>query len=323
LLTYQQIAADGLTMAQAHSVPTSTLQPGYRYDALVVFPQAGDYCVVNESAPPAGSVSRQAASRNCSRRPGRAGPTIGNTKDFLQNLLANVATQTLAPNVRRPGRGRSSRRAEVLKLRPRIPILPTARSPESRSWCSSSISPIRVSPSRSATSRSIRSISIHRNSNRQPYDPNRIDRVLRLGGVDEWTLQSGFVKPSLPYPRQSVPDRVDHRSQRQGCQRPRRDRQYGGLDPQYPGLKGVWKDTLWIKDLINNPADFPSKLATSMYTIKVRTRYQRYIGEYVLHCHILDHEDPGHDAECRGPDSGRRRRRGREPSLIKLRHART
>jgi hypothetical protein len=24
-----------------------------------------------------------------------------------------------------------------------------------------------------------------------------------------------------------------------------------------------------------------------------RTRYDRYIGEYVLHCHILDHEDAG------------------------------
>jgi len=30
-----------------------------------------------------------------------------------------------------------------------------------------------------------------------------------------------------------------------------------------------------------------------MYTIKIRTRYQRYVGEYVLHCHILDHEDQG------------------------------
>ncbi|HYO57090.1 multicopper oxidase domain-containing protein, partial [Archangium sp.] len=29
------------------------------------------------------------------------------------------------------------------------------------------------------------------------------------------------------------------------------------------------------------------------YTITVRTRYQRYIGEFVLHCHILDHEDQG------------------------------
>jgi hypothetical protein len=23
----------------------------------------------------------------------------------------------------------------------------------------------------------------------------------------------------------------------------------------------------------------------------LRTRYQRYIGDFVLHCHILDHED--------------------------------
>ena len=29
------------------------------------------------------------------------------------------------------------------------------------------------------------------------------------------------------------------------------------------------------------------------YTVVVRTRYQRYIGDFVLHCHILDHEDQG------------------------------
>ncbi len=29
------------------------------------------------------------------------------------------------------------------------------------------------------------------------------------------------------------------------------------------------------------------------YTIVVRTRYERYIGDFVLHCHILDHEDQG------------------------------
>lgn len=29
------------------------------------------------------------------------------------------------------------------------------------------------------------------------------------------------------------------------------------------------------------------------YTVVVRTRYQRHIGDFVLHCHILDHEDQG------------------------------
>jgi len=27
--------------------------------------------------------------------------------------------------------------------------------------------------------------------------------------------------------------------------------------------------------------------------MKVRTHYTRYLGEFVLHCHILDHEDQG------------------------------
>ncbi|HEY8940457.1 MAG TPA: multicopper oxidase domain-containing protein [Cellvibrio sp.] len=27
--------------------------------------------------------------------------------------------------------------------------------------------------------------------------------------------------------------------------------------------------------------------------VETRTRYERYIGEYVLHCHILEHEDQG------------------------------
>jgi FtsP/CotA-like multicopper oxidase with cupredoxin domain len=25
----------------------------------------------------------------------------------------------------------------------------------------------------------------------------------------------------------------------------------------------------------------------------IRSRYERYIGQFVLHCHILDHEDQG------------------------------
>jgi hypothetical protein len=29
------------------------------------------------------------------------------------------------------------------------------------------------------------------------------------------------------------------------------------------------------------------------YLITMRTRYERYIGDFVLHCHILDHEDGG------------------------------
>jgi hypothetical protein len=29
------------------------------------------------------------------------------------------------------------------------------------------------------------------------------------------------------------------------------------------------------------------------YQVHIRSAYDRYIGEFVMHCHILDHEDSG------------------------------
>ena len=113
-----------------------------------------------------------------------------------------------------------------------------------------------------------------------------------MGGVDEWTLQSHFVSHpfhihvnpfqivSITDPNGkdvSAPDAVDDAND--------------AIDPEYRGLRGVWKDTLFIKSLLPNP-NLPTGFS-GLYTVKIRTRYQRYIGEYVLHCHILDHEDQG------------------------------
>jgi L-ascorbate oxidase len=303
LLSYQQIAADGLTMRQAHSVPTSTLQPGYRYDALVIFPEAGDYCVVNESAPPGGSVSRQASTRQLLGVVEVApGTPVANTTGALQDLLSSVAMKTLPADVRDKV---ASELRDGLKFTSFIPHPDIADSevtgtqelvffiqipPVTFEVGNKSIDPQHFDP---ATFKP------------QPYEPTRIDRKLKLGGVDEWTLQSGFVSHPFhihvnPFQIISITDPSGKDVSLPGAV----DNAGGEVDPQYPGLKGVWKDTLWVKDLISNPADFPSKLATSMYTIKVRTRYQRYIGEYVLHCHILDHEDQGmmQNVEIQIPD---------------------
>ena len=91
----------------------------------------------------------------------------------------------------------------------------------------------------------------------QPYDPNRIDRTLMLGGVDEWTLKSNFV--SHPFhihvnPFQIVkiiaPDGKTDVSAPGAVDNFAKDPQTGKpiIDPQYPGLKGVWKDTLFVKN---------------------------------------------------------------------------
>ncbi len=47
---------------------------------------------------------------------------------------------------------------------------------------------------------------------------------------------------------------------------------------EYWNRKGVWKDTLLVQGKV---------------TVTVRTQYRRYIGDFVLHCHVLDHEDTG------------------------------
>jgi FtsP/CotA-like multicopper oxidase with cupredoxin domain len=110
LLSYQQIATDGLTMRQALPTPTSTLQPGYRYDALVVFPEAGDYCVVNESAPGSGSVSREAVTRQLLGvvQVG-AGTPVTNSTALLEDLLSSVPLQTLPPGEAIPSTSTSIR----------------------------------------------------------------------------------------------------------------------------------------------------------------------------------------------------------------------
>ncbi|MGS0742826.1 multicopper oxidase domain-containing protein [Glaciimonas sp. GG7] len=127
--------------------------------------------------------------------------------------------------------------------------------------------------------------------NGQPYDPSRIDRVLKLGGVDEWNLSSEFA--DHPFHIHVNPFQIVKILTPEGVDISGDD----GVDPdkgdsQYVGMKGVWKDTLYVKNT-TDPNDPTNPKKGGKYTIIVRTRYERYIGDIVLHCHILDHEDQG------------------------------
>ncbi|MFZ1008443.1 MAG: multicopper oxidase domain-containing protein, partial [Candidatus Sulfotelmatobacter sp.] len=116
----------------------------------------------------------------------------------------------------------------------------------------------------------------------RPYDPGRIDRTLNLGTVDEWTLTSKFV--NHPFHIHVNPFQIEQILNPQGqsiinangdCID--KDAQ-GNLDPQYCDQIGVFRDTLLTKQ---------------DYKIMLRSRYETFTGEFVLHCHILDHEDQG------------------------------
>jgi FtsP/CotA-like multicopper oxidase with cupredoxin domain len=92
--------------------------------------------------------------------------------------------------------------------------------------------------------------------NGKPFNPHAPPRELKLGAVEEWLVSSNVA--GHPFHMHVNPF-------------------------QYTRADGtiVWKDTLFIpQGTTDNP-------------IRLRTRYERYIGQFMLHCHILEHEDRG------------------------------
>jgi FtsP/CotA-like multicopper oxidase with cupredoxin domain len=93
------------------------------------------------------------------------------------------------------------------------------------------------------------------------FMPSRPPRTLTLGGASEWTLTgSAFLHPFHIH--------VNPFS-------------YMRLEPGPDGrlIKApIWKDTVLV------PIDGP---------LVMRSRYTRFAGEFVMHCHILGHEDLG------------------------------
>lgn len=63
-------------------------------------------------------------------------------------------------------------------------------------------------------------------------------------------------------------------------QQRQRIRQRRSRHDQYEGgtLRHVFLDTIFVK---------------ANYTVIMRTHYTDFTGEFVMHCHILDHEDAG------------------------------
>jgi len=119
--------------------------------------------------------------------------------------------------------------------------------------------------------------------NYKSYDPDRIDFTRQVNTVDDWQLTSQ-VEPHIfhihvnPFEVMDVIDRTTGKSifDANGvCTVPADGL---GLENQYCGMWHTFKDTVFVQN---------------KYKVLVRTRYDRYIGEFVIHCHILDHEDGG------------------------------
>ena len=260
-LMQHAVAADGLTLGAVMKAPTLVFQPGYRWDSLVVFPKPGTYCVIDDSIPAPASIGDAPPSRRLLGFVKVAGGTsvTGDLTEFVKTRLVAAAKVNMPSTVRATV---TEELEDGLKLTSFVPH--------------SDITDGELKGDPQTLTFSISAAGFLVDG--KPYDPSRIDRMLTLGNVEEWTLKSDVGSHPFhihinPFQVVKILDPSGKDVSEPGAT--------DGTDPQYPGLKGVWKDTLWVKK------------STAPYTIVVRTRYQRYIGDFVLHCHILDHEDSG------------------------------
>ena len=256
-----EFAVDGLTRARFSGKTVNVFQPGYRSDVLAFFQEPGTYCVLDEQAQASQTINQQAKDRRLLGLIQASGsPVPGTARDYLrwQLLLANND-------------------------------LPSSVKNEIDNLDLTTFAPFQDIPAEAVTGQQSLTFFIDVNStpikyeiDGQPYDPGRIDRTLNLGTVDEWTLTSKFV--NHPFHIHVNPFQIEQILNPQGqsiinangdCID--KDAQ-GNLDPQYCDQIGVFRDTLLTKQ---------------DYKIMLRSRYETFTGEFVLHCHILDHEDQG------------------------------
>jgi L-ascorbate oxidase len=251
-----EIASDGLTHAKTIRRTQTILQPGYRSDLLMVFPRAGEYCVIDDSIPASGSVSGDVESRRLlgtvSVNPGL--PVGNDPEAYLRETLKRAANRWMPDDVKAKVIADLDLGLRLDAFVPHATITTAELTPNSGQTMEFNIANGKFMV------------------DGESYDPATA-RDLILGNVEEWKLTSGL--GSHPFHIHVNPfqvSRIIDNATGRDVSVP------GSGVPDYDATQNTWKDTLFVK---------------SGYTLYVRTRYQRYIGEYVLHCHILDHEDQG------------------------------
>ena len=278
-----EIASDGLTRSkinpigvgaksQSGAIGTNFLQPGYRSDVLVAFPHEGTYCILNQAAP-------------ADERPhGGQGPNE-------TQLLATVVVSGGKAVSGDPG---AFVRQALYDGNANDKTLPKAALD---GLLTGDLSPWRGMPEEGAASNSdnprIASFFIGPQFpgdpgfgfyiNGKAYDPDRIDKefTMQVNTTEDWVLMSSG-EPHIYHIHVNPFEIMDVMHNGKSifgpngeCQVPPDSK---GLESQYCGMWHAFKDTVFVQN---------------DYEVHIRTTYDRYIGEFVMHCHILDHEDSG------------------------------
>jgi FtsP/CotA-like multicopper oxidase with cupredoxin domain len=270
-----EIALDGLTRSQVRRTDRPALFPGDRLDVLTYFPTEGRYCMIQEGGP-AGTESLPPRVLGIVEA-GPGDPAAADPSALLQAKLIAAAQRALPGSRHAPVRERVvGELAGGMRLGAFVWHRPVEEA-ELTGFREAVVNVLETS----------RGPFFHFNG--RPYEEGRIDQMLPLGGVEEWHVTSLLGDHPLhihvnPFQIVSIVDS-------QG--RDVTDANGPTFDPDYAGLVGEWKDTLLIKE---------------HHRAVLRTRYERFVGDFVIHCHIMFHGDHGMMQNLRiylpgGPDA--------------------
>lgn len=267
-----EVALDGLTRQQVFRTSEARLEPGYRADLVVYFPTAGSYCMIDAPSEALGSPTQAPEPiKLLGVAVVDAGAAPADPDKALLELMRAAAKRNVADE--------AIRKTIVDDLDQGLTLSKFVWH-KTIEKDDTNVPPQNLAFNIKADPRKPGTFLFQVNNPDLPpdrsgaYDPSRIDRTAKIGDVQEWRLTSDAA--SHPFHIHVNPFQVI--SVLNGAGQPVTDPGSPSFDPDYAGMILQWKDTLFVK---------------KDYKIVVRTRYERYIGEYVLHCHILDHEDQG------------------------------
>lgn len=270
-----EFAEDGITMRTMVEKDVNTMNPGYRSDVLVAFPSPGLYCMLDEAADLSSTINfRVNTFKGKDRRLlafARVGPgvnipttTEGNHSRFWQY----IRDQLVAGNASLPEPAKSDLSSLTLRaFAPTIPVDGTVANVVDRQFQIDVSGPPRFL------------------INGKTFDPDTANFYrLHLGDIDQWNVSASPIATHVFHIHTNpfrIMDILNAGGQSifngsGGCSDA--ELKSGNGDTEYCNLQGVVRDTLFLK---------------AGYTLQMRTVYQDFTGSFVMHCHILDHEDRG------------------------------
>lgn len=265
-VTQFEVASDGLTHSQIIAKTINVLQPGYRSDILFSLPEKGIYCVYDDESSAEDSVS---ASRENAKVlaiiVAKGDAKVAGQRGFLQQQLIDAASKQFSGEVLQQVTTGLKDNLKLTKFVPHPDITDKEITDSKQNPVYIEFNLVFPGSTQGPQAPNTPTQFLINNS---AFQGNRVDHTLILGTAQTWFLSSKSVNHPFhihvnPFQIVSITDK--------GTKKP-------SSDPQYQNLIGTWKDTLFVNTNVD---------------IQIRTRYERYIGEYVLHCHILEHEDQG------------------------------